>query len=172
MSFCTKCGNQLNDDDAFCAVCGNPIMQQTQTQPQEQASQSQMQIQSQVPFQQPVYGYFKPRIPGRGLSIAGMILSILGVILGIYFFSQAVDDTSILNEYKGRDFYDFYDFTKYFSEEITTILYCSIFPALALIFSCIGRSKGYRNGMSTSGIVLSCIGLLGFIGALVVYYSI
>ena len=134
-------------------------------------AQSQTQFQQQVPFQQPCYGYNSAKNPGRGLSIAGTILSILVLFMGIYFFTQAVDDTSILNEHKGRDFYDFYDFTKYFSDEITTILYCSVLPVLSLIFSWVGRGKGCRSG-DTYGIVMGVFGLLGFIWALVVYYSI
>ncbi len=32
MKFCTKCGNQISDDNYFCDKCGNRVEQQTDKQ--------------------------------------------------------------------------------------------------------------------------------------------
>ena len=64
MSFCIKCGTQFNEGDSFCVSCGNPLTEPTQelrTQPKTQP-------------QPTLCGEKTPVIPGRGSSVAGMIL--------------------------------------------------------------------------------------------------
>ena len=67
--FCPNCGSQNPDGAPFCSACG-----QAMSAPQ-------------APVQQPVYGApvyganQKPAVPGKGLSIASMVLGIVSLAL-------------------------------------------------------------------------------------------
>ena len=41
MSFCSNCGNQLEDNARFCQYCGVPIQQESPVIPQNQQEESQ-----------------------------------------------------------------------------------------------------------------------------------
>ncbi len=171
MSFCSQCGVQLNDNDVFCYSCGNPVSHPTQPQnpPQAQSQPHDYPIQ-QMQMQQPACDHTKPK--GKGFSITGLILSIFGLMLSIYLFVLTVNVIEIVNEYRGHAIFELYDFTKRFSDEIARILYTSILPIAALIFSCLGRRKESRNGISTAGITISVISLFIMAGSFFLYCSI
>jgi len=127
--FCYKCGTQVNEGGSFCHCCGTPLAQQTQ------------------PQSQPVnYNYVKPKIPGRGLGIAGMVLGIIGLVYTFSMFITALDY--------------FYSYFGVNEGLITVIIFFSIFPILAVSLAGAGRHKGYRTSVSTSGVVMGVIGLV------------
>ena len=87
--FCTKCG-KLNEDTAhFCGSCGMAL---TAPQPGYQASsdsQSVYQVQS-WPVSPAWQAPEKVKVPGRGLSVFGLILSLLASILASFWEISAV----------------------------------------------------------------------------------
>ena len=70
MAFCGNCGATQPDNIAFCANCGAPLQQPAQPhQPMDTQPQQVM--------------YVKPKIPGRGFGISGMVLGIIGLLVWI-----------------------------------------------------------------------------------------
>jgi len=68
MKFCTNCGTQMEDTVKFCPNCGTP----------NNASDAQPQAPMQNGYQQVIYQ--KPKRPGKGLGIASLVLSIIGLV--------------------------------------------------------------------------------------------
>ncbi len=142
--FCPKCGTQISENSAFCQFCGSPMNQQ-----QQQPYQPQYQQQQQILY------VAKPPVPGRGLGIAGMVLGIIGLVYAVYcfFMAIAIADTNLRNIE---------------SSAIVFIVF-SVLSILGVSLAGSGRNKGYINGISTSGIVTSAIGLfLYFVSILIV----
>lgn len=111
MAFCVNCGKQVPENAAFCPECGTdlrawtkpakpqPEQSVSQEAPMEQPQQAQPQnvpVQPERHYSQPVYpmqqGYYysqpvyapKPApVPGKGLSVAGKILGIVGFVESI-----------------------------------------------------------------------------------------
>lgn len=161
MPYCRECGAQLTEQAKFCAKCGVPtgnINQEEQSQSQqnqEQSSQAQQGQQPQQP-QQPVVQYVKPKIPGRGFGIASMVLGIIGLVYSISSLDTA---TEIANNF-GNDYFGMYYDIAFNIGAIIGILIFSVLSILALIFSGSARKRGYRNGVSTSGLVMGIIGVI------------
>lgn len=105
----------------------------------------------------------RPKIPGRGFGIASMILGISGIsgclltVITLLSINAGVIDSII-----GKGL---------------ASLICAIFvfdsllyAVLAYIFSVISRKRGYRNGISMSGLILSVVSfvfLLSTIGIVI-----
>ena len=80
MAFCKHCGSQIEDNAAFCGVCG-----QAQNAAEPQAPVYQAPVQPQQPVyvapQAPVNPYAQPVVPGKGLGVASMVLGIVSLVL-------------------------------------------------------------------------------------------
>lgn len=80
MAFCKHCGNQIEDNAAFCGVCG-----QAQNAAEPQAPVYQAPVQPQQPVyvapQAPVNPYAQPVVPGKGMGVASMVLGIVSLVL-------------------------------------------------------------------------------------------
>ena len=80
MAFCKHCGSQIEDNAAFCGVCG-----QSQNAAEPQAPVYQAPVQPQQPVyvapQAPVNPYAQPVVPGKGLGVASMVLGIVSLVL-------------------------------------------------------------------------------------------
>lgn len=158
MPFCRECGAQLTEQAKFCTKCGVPtgnINQEEQSQSQQNQEQSSQAQQGQQ-HQQPVVQYVKPKIPGRGFGIASMVLGIIGLVYSISSLDTA---TEIANNF-GNDYFGLYYDIAFNVGAIIGILIFSVLSILALIFSCSARKRGYRNGVSTSGLVMGIIGVI------------
>ncbi|MBR5279831.1 MAG: zinc-ribbon domain-containing protein [Clostridia bacterium] len=153
MSFCIKCGTQLNDGDAFCVSCGNPVVEEKQA----------LQIQPQTQSQPTLCGDTTPVVPGRGSSVAGMILGIISSLYGLVFSMIVIRTLIRLNQY---GWYDWYEQAEA-SDNVVLIMFFSVLPVLAIVFSVIGRSKGDKTGISKSGLITGIIGLVLFVFALI-----
>lgn len=148
--FCSKCGKQLEDGVSFCSACGNPVGQPAQPKVEPQ------------PVIQPVYiQAVKQKIPGRGLGISGMILGIIGLVYGFILLIESFI-------YIGSGMGDFFDMEEGIAG---VILFYSILSVLAVSLAAAGRVKGYKNGVSMSGVVMGVIGLFMFIIAALVILS-
>lgn len=133
MAFCSNCGAQLSNDTCFCPTCG------------AQVGQAPVQQQGYYPPMQPIY--VKPKVPGRGLGIAGMVLGIIGLVYAFYaivFTIQALDS---------------YWYSSVFEDAIPAFLVFSVLSILAVSFGGAAKNKGYRCGVSSSGIAMGVIGL-------------
>ena len=123
--FCYNCGTQLPDGTAVCNVCQKP-------QPQMPPLVA--------------YQYNRPKIPGRGLGISGMILGIIGLVFCTTHFFDTLNtwNTSLFSA----------------SGTLKLAFYFSVLPILAVSLAGAGKAKGYRNDVSTSGIVMGIISLV------------
>ena len=126
--YCFKCGAQFNEGTPVCPVC-NQIQPQLQNFP-------------------PQYVVLKPKIPGRGKGIAGMVLGIIGLVYCLPILSAAI---SFINS-------DFLSDAMKVSL-IPSFLMISTLSILAVSLAGAGRLKGYRNGVSASGVIMGAIGL-------------
>ena len=132
MTFCPNCGAQIPAGANACPSCGTFVNAQPQ-QPQYNVM--------------PPMVYVKPKIPGRGLGIAGMVLAIIGLVVGFFLLVSAIE---IADSYSRR--FDDDMLGIYIVYSVTSILGVSLGGA--------GRSKGYRCGVSTSGVVMGIIGIV------------
>lgn len=134
--FCPACGNAISERSVFCDICGTRVAAQP-TQPTGYPPQP-----AYPPITQVVY--VKPKVPGRGFGIASMVLGILGLL---YSLSGATAILSML------------DFGFYAEAFIPPLIMISVMPLLATIFGYSARKRGYRCGISNSGLTMGIIGL-------------
>jgi len=135
--FCSKCGNQIVEGASFCHICSNPVGQQLQTQI----------IYIQTP---------KPKIPGRGLGISGMVLGIIGLVYAVSMLSSAIDFAQSL--YSALDAWE--------DGIAGAILVFSVLSILAVSLAGAGRVKGYKTGVSMSGLVMGIIGVILYLASI------
>ena len=120
--FCSSCGKEVNENAVVCVNCGVSINSSP----------------------------IKQKQPGRGLSIAGMVLGIIATFYG--FFSILI---SLIFLATGEYFY--------IEEKIIISLVFNFFPFL---LSIIGISLSLasifkiKNGMNITGIILNTITIL------------
>ena len=128
-----------------------PYAQQYPPQYYQAPPQQQMpQQQPYPPYVQPYYvpTYVKPPRPGRGFGIASMVLGIFGVIYSFMAFSIALT-TSPYNGYVSSE-----TFT---GNIFAFIAFVSIFAILSCVFSISALKKGYKNGISMAGLIMSVL---------------
>lgn len=93
--FCKKCGKKIENVDMFCPKCGTP------TNEAEVPAQGSVQP---AYYPNPYGQYEKPKTPGNGLSIAGMVLGIVGLVYALITLLAIMDkdfEFKIL-EYRGE----------------------------------------------------------------------
>ena len=134
MAFCSHCGKQLEDGALFCSGCG--------------ARQGQAEVRT-------VY-LTKPKVPGRGFGISSMVLSIIGLVYSWVFVSSV--GSFLFVEYTNDMWY--YDL---WTSLLTMAVVYSSLPILGVVFGCVSKKRGYKNGISTSGLVMGVIGLLVYL---------
>ena len=127
--YCSNCGNKIEKDGIFCANCGTPI--NTPAQPQ--------------------VVYYKQRVPGNGLSIAGMVLGIVGLVFALLYVLSFSSNAYLLE----RSIYRRYIFAYAFG----TVLIPLALSATGLPLSICGLLKN-KNGKNISGIILNSLTLL------------
>lgn len=75
MAICNHCGNRLEENAAFCPVCGAEPSGQTSC---TEMDAQQRPVQEPVPVVQPVYMPVVQQPKTNGLAIAGFVCSIVG----------------------------------------------------------------------------------------------
>ncbi|MBQ9808621.1 MAG: zinc ribbon domain-containing protein [Ruminococcus sp.] len=90
--FCQKCGKKINDDDIFCAYCGESTSEETMPSGQQPTPVMQ-------PYQaNPFIGGGQPEVPskkGKGLIITVTVLAVLlAAAVGTVLFLLLKDDDS------------------------------------------------------------------------------
>ena len=146
MAFCQNCGNLLADDVAFCSKCGTPINGGGQFTP--------------TPGHAVVM--VKPKIPGRGLGISSMVLGIIGLV---YSFGMLISVIDIIDSW-----------SRYMSDDALTsvlgpLVVFSILSILSICFAPAALHRGYRNGISISGVIMGIVGLAGYIASILLVLS-
>ena len=147
MKFCPNCGTANADEAQFCTNCGASVA----AQPAAPARPVYQQ-----PATPPVYMAAEPKIPGRGMGIAGMVLGIIGIVYAVIFF---IDVLSWADNY----------FARYYLEEaIPTIIIFSALGILATVFGAVARRKGFVSGVSTSGLALGIVSLVFYLLSVII----
>ena len=128
---CPNCGNLVPDNSMNCPICGSYVYGNT-------------------------YVQVKPVMPGRGFGITSMVMGILSLIYAVVGFSVIMEFASELSRYDlGR-----YGYSAYYTGAIVGASMPSIiFSILALIFGGVSLSKGYKRGMSKSGVVMGIVSI-------------
>ena len=122
----------------FCNYCGAALPEGAAFCPA---------CQQPVSSQPVVHYYVKQKVPGRGFGISSMMLGIVGVFYSVLFLVVSNNTTENISNAPLT-----------FTSLYTTVVY-AVPSILAIIFGFASRNRGYRNGVSTSGLFLSCIGL-------------
>lgn len=120
MAYCRNCGTFLNHNGAFCERCGAPTNPQTDP---------------------------RPKVQGRGLAIASMVLGIIGMVCAVAFFFGALSMIELDLESSPVLF--------------IAILYSAL-SVLALIFSAISKSRGNNQSFQKTGFALGLAGAIIF----------
>ena len=136
---CPECGKEISDKAVACPSCGYPLLK-TENQPFQQPYQ-------QLPYQQPVYLYCKPKIPGRGFGITSLIMGILGVLYAFGVLENILKTKT----------------------SVIILPLVVIYSILALIFGGVSYSRGYKKGQCIAGLVLGVVSLVICIVDFIIY---
>lgn len=193
--FCTNCGAQIQEEAGFCNQCGAPASAPAAQPAYQQPTQGQAAYQQVPPqpmnpqggsyyppngYPNPAYGgqplvVVKPKVPGKGFGISAMVLGIIGIV---YAFILMMGIIALVAEYKeGPDSLwsqaqheEYYE--DMFDAMIPGVIVYAVMPLLGIIFGVCSRARGYRNGVSASGIVLGAIGMVCCIVALILLLTV
>lgn len=152
MAFCQNCGIQLQDGVSACPNCGT-FVNGAPNGGMNNAYNGYNVYNGMGNFNgMPVI--INPKIPGRGLGISGMVLGIIGLVYSFLVFLAMVD---VAQETLLR-----------VESAIPGIILYSSLSILGVSLAGAGRKKGYRNGISTAGVITGVIGLaLWFISIII-----
>jgi len=129
--YCSNCGNKIERGALFCTKCGSGV--------------------ENTPMNNQSIYYYAPKVPGNGLSIAGMVLGIVGLTFALLYLLSVVSDSYILE----RVVYGRYIIAYAFG----VVLIPLSLSATGLPLSICGFLKN-KNGKNISGIILNSITLL------------
>ena len=121
----------------FCSYCGAALPEGAAFCPA---------CQQPVSSQPVVHYYVKQKVPGRGFGISSMVLGIFAVVYCPILLLNFFSDVPRMGTY-------------IVSAILPSIIVFAVFPILSTVFSCVARTRGYRNGVSTSGLTMGIIGL-------------
>ena len=130
--FCKNCGNKLEDKTVFCTKCGIKIIEDKPNLP--------------------VGAYYSPRVPGNGLSIAGMVLGIVGLSFVFLYFVSILDISYLTRQIRMSNSF-------VFAYAFGVVLVPLALSATGLPLSICGMLKN-KNGKNISGIILNSITLV------------
>ncbi len=140
--FCTNCGNKVNSGN-FCPNCGTPM------------GEERTPVQNYNNYQYPT----KRKVPGNGLSIAGMVLGIIAVTYFLIELMALTDLDKMLMEAKLE--YGYNDFPVV-AWAFGFVLLSAVPSIVGLPLSFSGMAK-HKSGKNISGVILNSIGLVGSI---------
>lgn len=106
----------------------------------------------------------RPKTPGRGFGISSMVLGIIGLVYSVYILISAFEFAETLDGLYYSDDYIVESF-------IPIILVFSVLSILSLCFTPAAFKRGYKNGVSTSGLVMGAIGLALYVISAIIVLS-
>ncbi len=133
--FCSNCGKELDESAIVCVKCG------TATDKLQQK---------------------KSKQPGKGLSIASMVLGIIAIFYG---FFMTVGTIAICGTG------EFYYFPELMAATMSLIFFPSILSVIGLSLGIASTSK-VKNGFNISGIILNSITILLCVLSIIIMLSI
>lgn len=123
--FCTNCGSKLKENADICLNCGIIINKK--------------------------YKEKNIKIPGRSMSIAGMILGIVAIFMNLCDLTEVI--SMIL---KITSFYSYYES---FADSIFDVFLFLGVSITGLVLSVVSRRKT-QNGFNIAGLILNLISIL------------
>lgn len=130
--YCSNCGNELKENADVCLGCGRLINKENNIQ------------------QYNNYNYYKPKVPGKGMSIAGMVLGIVAVV---WAFMSLL---SIENAEYSLSYY--YNVSEIIGFIIGYTLF-SLSPSIVGLCLSINGYKKNKNALNIAGLILNIITL-------------
>ena len=123
--FCTNCGKELKENADICLNCGI--------------------------FINKTYKEKKVKIPGNGMSKAGMILGIISIFMVFCDLTEVISMTLKLSSF--NDYYDS------FADSIFDVFIFLGISITGLVLSAVSRKK-IKNGFNMTGLILNSISIL------------
>ena len=154
MKFCTKCGTQLHDDDAFCTHCGNSTFQfQTQAETTNSANNNEetTKLKKNIMIKKQSKAYICPIIFGIVLILIGFLIPTPGGALTTYESLDGDktehyvfdDKYSSIDEYVGGDAYNYIIGASLVAGRISgTMTTKAIFVVSGILCLCLGITLG------------------------------
>ena len=99
--------------------------------------------------------YVKAKVPGRGFGISSMVLGIIGLVYSVYVTFAAVVLQELVDLYDGS--------SEGIGVTLIPILMYSVLSILSVCFAPAAMKRGYKNGVSVSGMVMGVLGMIGYI---------
>ena len=127
--YCSNCGNELKENADVCLGCGRLINKENNIQQ---------------------YNNYKPKEPGKGMSIAGMVLGIVAVV---WAFMSLL---SIENAEYSLSYY--YNVSEIIGFIIGYTLF-SLSPSIVGLCLSINGYKKNKNALNIAGLILNIITL-------------
>lgn len=144
--FCANCGSEVNENAAFCLNCGAALNNSNDIPNNYVSNQN----------TQPNYTYSKPKVPGKGLSIAGMVLGIIALV-AVLLSLLSVGDIEITLKSSLQYYTSTSSFVIGFAIGYTLF---SLIPSIVgVILSGVGFKKS-KNGLNITGLILNGIALV------------
>lgn len=146
--YCASCGHIAEVNDAVCKYCGAPLTIPQQQVPYTQPQQS---------YHQPPQQYYQPypvnqnfKIRGRGFGITSLTM---GIITSFFSFITFMCINAIAADKSNA--------AVFFGVFLIFILifYAFLIAILGVVFGCCAISRGYKNGVSKTGLIMSSISL-------------
>lgn len=141
--FCSNCGSEVNENAAYCLKCGVAINNYNNLQTNSLSNQTN------------ISNYSNTKIPGKGLSIAGMVLGIIGaawVLIKLITVGSIETDLSY-------NFFTYYESSFIVGYAIGYTLFSLIPSIIGVILSILGFKKS-KSGFNISGLILNGIALV------------
>ena len=143
--FCSNCGKEVKEGTDVCLNCGVMIKKDSNSFNNNTIDN--------------IYNknnITTNKIPGKGLSIAGMIVGIYSVYGSLYNFFT-INTNIIQLKYIENQIYQLKPFFRYFYFTLS-ILFRILIPIIGLVLSFFGYKK-YKSGFNKSGLILNTIAL-------------
>ena len=152
--FCRNCGAALSEEDVVCTSCGQKYVGVQPPPPPPMHHFGDGAHPPVCPPPPPPMGP-RPPVPGRALGIASMVmgiysvLSTFGLFYAMYLIWYVEDKAGLTGTLRG-------DVNETIWEVLLPCFFALfILAALSLVFSLVAKYKGYRNGISNTGMALS-----------------
>lgn len=136
--YCSNCGSELKENADVCLGCGRLINRQNYYNINNQD------------YNYFPNNYYKPKVPGKGMSIAGMILGIVAVFWAFMSLISIEEVNNSISYY--------YDASEIIGYIIGYTLF-SLTPSIVGLCLSICGYKKQKNGLNITGIILNIITL-------------
>lgn len=138
--FCANCGSEINENADICLKCGVLI------------NKDNMNVNSVETYNQNIVA--KTKVPGKGLSVAGMVLGIIAavwVLIKLFQIGNIEADLTLT-------IFSYYTSSFVIGYAIGYTLFSLVPSIIGLILSIVGMKK-QKSGINITGLLLNIIAL-------------